>query len=194
MKREVFSGTAAIRSSFDVNRKFEETLRPQAGAAAGRFSLRNAVLETFARLAHKTMTQRVKCADRKRDTLIIQAPKHVERAPRRCEAVTPSGRGQFIVGRGGKVRPGPGKGVVNVQVVEEVACEREREGRREREGEGGKEGGKEREGETDRQTGRQTDREDVACKERDAQDRARGWGFVHVWVSDCVRARAVVYV
>jgi hypothetical protein len=54
-------------------------------------------------------------------TAVTRAPVHVELAPRRGEAVTESGRGRGAVAGSGEVCPGPGGGIVHVQVVE-VAC------------------------------------------------------------------------
>jgi hypothetical protein len=54
-------------------------------------------------------------------TLIIRAPKHIQLIPRRREAVTPSGRGRAAADGSGEVCPGPGDGVVHVQVVEVIA-------------------------------------------------------------------------
>ncbi len=55
-------------------------------------------------------------------TNVPRAPMHVELAPRRREAVTPSGR-RGCAGRcGGQVRPGHGDDVIRVQVLEEKAC------------------------------------------------------------------------
>jgi hypothetical protein len=50
------------------------------------------------------------------------APVNVELAPRRREAVTPSGRRGRAGRYGGQVRPGHGGGVVHVQVLEGTPC------------------------------------------------------------------------
>jgi hypothetical protein len=58
-------------------------------------------------------------------TRAIQAPMHVEPAPRRREAVAVSGRRAGGVVRGGEQGPGHGGGVERVQVVESAsACKR----------------------------------------------------------------------